>query len=143
MKFGRYSGILSLVIAIACSGGGGSTGPGGSSGGSGSGGGGGGGSGNDPYGGGGSGSNCPTNSICMLSSTFDPNTLTIAKGTTIQFVNNSAIAHTVNFDGARPPGVDDVPLNSSGTFARTFNDAGTFNFHCTQHAGMTGSVRVQ
>ena len=139
MKFGRYSGILTLLVAVACSGGG-STGPGGSSGGTG--GGGGGGGGGDPYGGGGSGT-CPANSVCFLASSFDPAVLTVNKGTTVQFVNNSGIGHTVNFDAPRPPNVTDIGLNTSGTFGRTFNDVGTFNFHCTVHAGMTGQVKVQ
>jgi len=144
MKFGRYSGILALVIAAACSGGG-STGPGGSSGGTGGtgGSGGGGGTGGDPYGGGGGGGNCPANTVCFLASSFDPGVLTVAKGSTVQFSNNSGIGHTVNFDAPRPPNVADIGLNTSGSFARTFNDAGTFNFHCTQHAGMTGQIKVQ
>ena len=128
MKFSRYSGVMILVFAVACSGGGGSTGPTGGTGGT---------------GGGGGGGNCPANSVCMLTSSFTPATLTVAKGTTVEFVNNSSIQHTVNFDGTRPPGVADVPLNSSGTFPRTFNDAGTFDYHCTQHGGMTGTIKVQ
>jgi hypothetical protein len=142
MKFSRYSVVLTLMIAAACSGGGGSTGPGGSNGGTG-GTGGTGGSGGDPYGGGSGGSSCPANTVCMLSSSYDPASLTVAKGTTVSFVNNSTISHTVTFDGTRPPGLADVPLNNAGTFPRTFNDAGTFNYHCTQHAGMTGSIKVE
>ena len=147
MKFGRYSGILALVIAAACSGGG-STGPGGSSGGTGGTGGSGGtggtgGTGGDPYGGGGTGGSCPANTVCFLTSSFDPTVLTVNKGTTVQFANNSGVGHTVNFDAPRPANVADIPLNTSGTFGRTFNDAGTFNFHCTQHAGMTGQIKVQ
>ena len=79
----------------------------------------------------------------MITSSYSPSSLTVAKGTTVDFVNNSSINHKVNFDGTRPPGVDNVPLNSSGTFPRTFNDVGTFAFHCTEHAGMTGQVKVQ
>jgi plastocyanin len=39
--------------------------------------------------------------------------------------------------------VDDIPANTSGTFTRTFTTAGTFAFHCSFHAGMTGQVVVQ
>jgi plastocyanin len=31
---------------------------------------------------------------------------------------------------------------SSGTFTVTFSTAGTYNFHCSIHAGMTGVVTV-
>lgn len=142
MKMVRYSALLmSLVVAVACSGGG-STGPGGSSNSGGNNGGGTGGN-TDPYGGGTGNTTCPAGSVCFLSASFEPGSLTIAKGTTVNFVNNSGISHTVNFDGTRPPGVTDIPLNSSGTFARTFNDAGRYAFHCTQHVGMSGEVVVQ
>ena len=95
-------------------------------------------------GGGGGGNNaCPANTVCMRSATFDPTSLTVSKGTIVTFHNDSQINHTVNFDGTRPSGVTDVPLNDSGDFPRTFNDAGTFKFHCTQHIGMTGQVVVQ
>lgn len=137
MKLDRYSGILAFAVLAACSGG---TGPGGGSGGTG--GGGGGGPGGDPYGGG-TGGNCAVNSVCFLASSYDPSSLTVAKGTVVQFLNNSGVSHTVNFDGTRPSGVTDIPLNNAGSFNRTFNDVGTFNFHCTQHAGMTGQVKVQ
>lgn len=79
----------------------------------------------------------------MLSSTYTPTTLTVNAGTTVNFINDSGISHTVNFDGTRPTGVEDVALNNSGTFPRKFNETGTFNFHCTQHAGMTGKIVVQ
>jgi len=66
----------------------------------------------------------------------------VSKGTTVTFHNDSGIQHTVNFDGTRATGVADVGLNSTGDFPRTFNDAGTFKFHCTQHAGMNGQIVV-
>ena len=140
MNLLRFSGIVSLAIVVACSGGGGSTGPGGSSNTGGNGGGNGGGS-NDPYGGG--NATCPSGSVCMLVTSYDPASLSVAKGATVNFVNNSGVSHTVTFDGTRPQGVNDVPLNSSGTYGRTFNDAGRFAFHCTQHVGMTGEIVVQ
>jgi plastocyanin len=128
MNFARYTtAILSFVVLAACGGGSDSTGPGTTTGGN----------------GGGGGNNCPTGAVCFLSATFSPNALTVAKGTTVSFVNNSGIEHTLNFDGTRPPGVDDIGLNNSGTFTRTFNDAGTFKFHCAIHAGMTGAITVQ
>jgi plastocyanin len=78
----------------------------------------------------------------MLTASYTPTSITVSKGTTVTFHNGSGVEHTVNFDGTRPTGVEDVGLNSSGDFPRVFSDAGTFNFHCTQHAGMTGKVVV-
>ena len=129
MKLLRLSVIASFAL-LACSGGG-STGPatsGGNNGGDNS------GSGNN---------NCPSGAVCMLSSSYSPKNLTVNVGATVPFINDSGINHTVNFDGTRPAGVDDIPLHNSGRNDRKFTQAGTFNFHCTQHAGMTGSITVQ
>ena len=34
------------------------------------------------------------------------------------------------------------PLLKSGTFSYTFDEPGTFSYHCTPHPDMTGSVTV-
>ena len=126
MKAVRLSGILALVVGAACSGG--STDPGTS--------------GNPGGGGGGGGATCPSGSVCLLSGSFQPSSVTVARGGSVAFINDSGILHTVTFDAPRPAGVDDVGLHSSGTNTRTFGTVGRFPFHCTQHAGMTGEINV-
>jgi plastocyanin len=78
----------------------------------------------------------------MLSSRFSPTSLSVTEGTTVHFVNDSGVGHTVMFDGTRPPGVADILLHSSGTNDRIFTTAGTFAFHCSIHAGMNGQIVV-
>ena len=78
----------------------------------------------------------------MLASSFSPVPLTVTRGATVTFQNNSGIGHTVNFDGTKSPGVDDIGLHSNGNNARIFSQAGKFAFHCTQHGGMTGEIVV-
>jgi plastocyanin len=41
-----------------------------------------------------------------------------------------------------PSGVTDITDRSSGSVSRTFNQAGTYDFHCTLHSGMNGTVVV-
>jgi len=72
---------------------------------------------------------------------FNPATITVAKGTTVTWTNNDGIAHTSTSDngvwntGNMPPG-------SSKSF--TFTTAGTFPYTCTYHAAMMkGTVIVQ
>jgi plastocyanin len=48
--------------------------------------------------------------------------------------------HNVTFSGAGAP--SGIPNTSSGTVRRTFNTAGTFDYSCTLHAGMVGTVIV-
>jgi len=85
---------------------------------------------------------CADNTFCMRSSSFEPTTLTVPKGTAVSFENNSGVTHNVVFDSP-PAGVTDIGSISSGTAVRTFTTTGTFAFHCTIHAGMKASVTVQ
>ena len=72
---------------------------------------------------------------------FDPGTVTIAPGGTVTFAFGS-VGHTVVFDSQTntPASITAVSVDTSIT--RTFTTAGTFTFHCTVHAGMTGKVIV-
>lgn len=97
-------------------------------------------------------SGCGTNTICMLftagdayssgTGSFSPTSLTVSSGTTVTFTNSSGVAHNVIFDGAAPTG-GDIGAISSGSQTRTFSTVGSYPFHCTIHAGMTGTVIVQ
>jgi len=88
------------------------------------------------------GSSCPTNTLCMRASIFQPTSVTVAKGVTVSFQNNSNVDHNIVFDSP-PAGVTDIGPISSGTQTRVFNTAGTFALHCTIHAGMNANVVVQ
>lgn len=85
---------------------------------------------------------CPDNTLCMRASTFQPTSVTVAKGVAVSFQNNSGVDHNIIFD-APPVGVTDIGLISSGTQTRTFTTAGSFALHCTIHAGMIATVVVQ
>ena len=100
-------------------------------------------------GGGGDGNNNPTNpnppqqpstsnAINVRDNSFAPNNTTLAVGTTVTWTWVGAAIHNVTFgDGSGSPD------QSAGSFQRTFNTAGAFNYHCTKHAGMTGLVTIQ
>jgi plastocyanin len=92
--------------------------------------------------GGGGNQTCPANTVCMRASTFSPTQLTVTAGTDVTFSNNSGIEHNVVFDPPLSPNVADVGDITSGTAVRSFSTAGTFAFHCTIHAGMSGKIVV-
>jgi plastocyanin len=58
--------------------------------------------------------------------------------------NFQAEPHTVTWD-SQPPGaaVADIPASSNVTVTRDFPVAGTYEYHCAIHSGMTGSLLVQ
>jgi plastocyanin len=72
---------------------------------------------------------------------FTPLLANIAQGGTVHW-QFGAIAHTVVFTTAGSP--QDMPEPwSGGTQSRDFTTKGTFDYHCTIHAGMVGQVRVR
>jgi len=71
---------------------------------------------------------------------FDPTQVDIASGGTVTF-SWAAGPHNVTWTSPPSP-VGDITDRSSGSVPVTFNSAGTYNFHCTLHAGMNGVVVV-
>ena len=122
--------VLAVLVAAACGGGGGdsptSPGPGNP--------------GNPGNPGGPSTSPQATNAVSVGNNLFSPANIQVAVGTTVTWTwDASAITHNVTFaDGA---GSGDKGANA--TFTRTFSAAGTFQYQCTLHPGMAGSVLVK
>jgi plastocyanin len=80
-----------------------------------------------------------TNAVSISDNQFTPSAILVSVGTTVTWTwATGASTHNVTFADGTVSGD-----HSSGTFARTFTTAGTFNYLCTLHAGMTGSVTVQ
>jgi len=71
---------------------------------------------------------------------FATDTVTIAAGQAIRWVNDDPVEHTVTFDGAEP-GSPLIPAN--GSFAHRFDRAGRYAYHCTPHPFMKGVVIVK
>ena len=76
-----------------------------------------------------------TANISVSDNYFTPRTITMPVGSTIVWTNNGSMTHTVT--------ADDNSFNSSNfypgaTFSHTFNNAGTFPYHCIFHGGVNG-----
>lgn len=73
---------------------------------------------------------------------FTQNSVTIPTGGAVRWQwQGTTNPHNITF--AVAPGVPaNEPNRTSGTVTRTFNAAGTFNYECTVHLGMTGVVNV-
>lgn len=94
---------------------------------------------------------------------FDPERLTVRPGTTVRWVNDSSVGHTVTAYADRIP--TDAPYFASGGFdseraarndiqgglvpadeayEHTFEASGTYEYYCIPHesSGMTGTVVV-
>jgi len=71
---------------------------------------------------------------------FRPDTVRIAPGTAVRWVNRDAVAHTSTADD----GAWESPLIGPGeTYTRRFESAGSFDYHCTPHPFMRGVIIVE
>ena len=70
---------------------------------------------------------------------FGPAAVTVAQGDTVTW-NWVGGQHSVTSSSASEP--FDSGAMTAGTFAHTFNQAGTFQYLCVWHSGMTGTVVV-
>jgi plastocyanin len=72
---------------------------------------------------------------------YAPNPLTLRVGQTVNWHNLDNIEHTATLDGVFDTG--HIPAGSAHDIPVTFKTAGTFNYHCTIHQGMAGTIIVQ
>lgn len=71
---------------------------------------------------------------------FNPNKLTVKKGTKVTWTNNDSMTHTVTADKGTGPA--STNLSTGGAYTYTFNEIGTFDYHCNIHPSMKGGVVV-
>ena len=79
--------------------------------------------------------------VVMKGIKFVPPELTVAAGDTVTWTNEDTVGHDVtgdSFSSGDPGG-----LQNGDTFKFTFKKAGTFDYVCTVHPGMEGSVTVE
>lgn len=63
----------------------------------------------------------------------------VAVGTEVEVVNRDSVPHTWT---AADRSFDSGSLRTDASFTHTFADAGTYEFACSIHPGMTGSIDV-
>jgi len=79
--------------------------------------------------------------VDIVSFTFSPDTLTISKGDTVRWTNNDGIIpHTTTSDTAI---WDSGTLTNGQQFSFTFDQVGTYPYHCSIHPSMTATVIVE
>ena len=79
--------------------------------------------------------------VNMPGTVFSPTSVDIAQGGTVSFVF-PALAHNVLFN-TTTGAPQDIPITSNATVSRTFATKGTFNYVCSIHSGMIGTIVVR
>ena len=78
-----------------------------------------------------------TTSVSMANFRFNPHTIEIQAGQTVTWTNDDSVSHTVVGFG------ENASVPAGGTFSHTFATPGTYDYACTIHPGMTGTVIVK
>jgi plastocyanin len=69
---------------------------------------------------------------------FEPEALTVEAGDTVTWVwNDGAVDHDVSSDNFKSE------AKSEGTFSHSFDEPGTYEYICTLHPNMTGTIEVK
>ncbi len=71
---------------------------------------------------------------------FSPDSLVVKKGTAVTWTNKDSAAHKIVSDSGDAVAFSSNTLQNSQTYSFTFNQAGTFTYHCGVHPSMKGTV---
>jgi len=77
------------------------------------------------------------NTVSIKNMSFSPQSLRVNINATVTWVNDDNITHTVTADDGSFDSGDILP---GAKFMYTFSNTGTYNYHCTYHLSMTGTI---
>lgn len=78
--------------------------------------------------------------VAVKDFSFAPQTLTVSMGATVTWRFQDAAAHTVDIDSGK---IMSKPLQNNATYTHVFNQPGTYNYICSIHPYMHGSITVK
>ncbi len=70
---------------------------------------------------------------------YHPADLTIPAGTAVTWTNKDSAPHTSTSDDSV---WDSGPLSQGDSYTHTFDQPGTFNYHCAIHTSIKGTITV-
>jgi plastocyanin len=89
---------------------------------------------------------CPasgTTDVTIQDFLFSPASITVPANTTVKWTNNGPSVHTVTSNAGSIATFDSGEFSAGSSVCFSFADPGTFDYLCTLHPFMTGSVTVQ
>jgi plastocyanin len=76
----------------------------------------------------------------FVSMGYVPDPITLSVGTTVKWVNNDNVAHTVSSQNNL---WDSGDIEPGATYSRTFQSTGSFPYYCVFHPLMVGTITVR
>lgn len=74
---------------------------------------------------------------------FTPSQITVQKGATVTWTNEDTDTHTVVDDLSDAGGPASADIVPGGTYSFTFTKTGSFQYHCSLHPDMRGTIVVK
>jgi len=84
-----------------------------------------------------------TGAVTIENMMFSPSQITVAKGGTVTWTNKDSVSHTVTDDLSNVGGPASGDIQPGKTYSFTFNKTGSFQYHCTIHPSMRGTIVVK
>jgi len=72
---------------------------------------------------------------------FSPATMTIEAGESVTWTNKDSVRHTITSDLGNE--LDSSMINNGESYTHIFNTPGTYQYHCTPHPSMKGTIIVK
>ncbi len=117
MRYARWVFIAVLVAGTACGGGG-----------------------DDEGNGGGTGTGTATDTVTMVDNAFEPTDPVVDAGSTLSLVNEGAATHTFT---VADESIDELVETGAESSVDITLAAGTYDFDCSLHPEMSGTLTVQ
>jgi amicyanin len=80
--------------------------------------------------------------VTIKSFAFGPQQITVKQGTTVTWTNQDNVPHTVVSDAGAPDAFSSGSLIQGETFSFRFTKTGTYDYSCSIHPSMKGTVIV-
>jgi plastocyanin len=91
-----------------------------------------------------SNSTAPENgNVQMTHMLFTPSQISVRVGGTVTWANNDNTAHTVIDDLSAVGGPHSGDIQPGSSYSFTFNKAGSYQYHCSIHPSMRGTIVVK
>jgi len=74
---------------------------------------------------------------------YSPQNITVKVGDSVTWTNQDSVQHDVVSDDGVSNGPGSQLLSQGESYSFTFTKAGTYNYHCSPHPYMTGTVTVE
>jgi plastocyanin len=81
-----------------------------------------------------------TSDIRIESNAYVPEHATVEAGSRVTWINRDSVDHTVTADDGD---FDSGNLKRGESFSEAFEDAGTFDYHCSIHPNIRGTITVE